>query len=150
MLDEVGTDHEVVGHYHQIFPQRQLAGQLQGGGAGVQVDCAALGHLVGGQPGYGQLGPLHQAALGGVGGLALDPLGETDSARDGEHPPLLLQFLDVASDGHVGNLQPLGQLHYADHAALCQQLQDTLLSLYGNHLGSPLGEKRRHSTPVIW
>ncbi|MNC39023.1 hypothetical protein D3C75_876580 [compost metagenome] len=83
MLDEVGTDHEVVGHYHQIFPQRQLPGQLQGGGAGVQIDCAALGHLGGGQPGYGQLGPLHQAALGGVGRLALDPLGETDPARDG-------------------------------------------------------------------
>ncbi|MNV05836.1 hypothetical protein D3C71_961860 [compost metagenome] len=150
VLDEVGTDHEVVGHYHQIFPQRQLPGQLQRGGAGVQIDGTTLCHLVGGEPGYGQLGPLHQAALGSVGGLALDPLGETDSPGYREHPPLILQFLDVAPDGHVGDLQPVGQLHYADHAALCQQLQDTLLSLYGNHLGSPLGEKRRHSTPATW
>ena len=142
VLDEVGADHEVVGHYHQVFPKRQLPGQLQGGGTGIQIDGAPLAHLGGGEPGNGQLGPLHQAALGGVGGLALDPLGEADPAGDGEYPPLLLQLLDVAPDGHVGDLQPVGQLHYADHTALCQQLQDTLLSLYGNHLASRLGKRK--------
>ncbi len=142
VLDEVGAHHEVVGHYHQVFPQGQLPGQLQGGGAGIQIDGTPLAHLGGGEPGDGQLGPLHQAALGGVGGLALDPLGEADPARDGQNPPLLLQLLDVTPDGHVGDLQPVGQLHYADHAALGEQLQDTLLSLYGNHLASHLGERK--------
>lgn len=146
MLDQVGTDHEIVGHYHQVFPRRQLAGQLEGGGTRIQIDGAARCHLRRGTVRNGELRLLHQAALGGVGGLALDPLGEAHAPRHREDSPLLFELLDIAPDGHVGYLQPFGQFRDADGTALGQQVQDLLLSLYGDH-GQSVTLKRAPMLP---
>ena len=125
-----------VGHHGQLAGPADGPGQALQGRRGVHSDGAAVADQVGQLGGDAVLGP----------GLAAEPLGERlgpegdGAAADPLDHPLLGEQVEVAADGHLADLQLLGQLGDLDPAGDADPVLD---------LGQPVDGLDAHRSPAV-
>lgn len=135
-IHQVLDDGKIVGDDRQIETLRQAAGDLEGGGAGVQIDHLAVFHQAGGVFADLALVAMVQLRLLAIGQLLAQRLAQAYAAADADHLALLFQHADIAPHRHVGDAHQLRQRADARQLIFMHIAIDVIAAFRRDHVRS--------------
>jgi hypothetical protein len=135
---ELRRDPEAVRDDREVQPAAtclEVAGEGEGGGAGVEGDAFAVRDHRRGLPADGLLLGALEALADVEGALRTGPRGRDGTAVRPDEPALQLECREVLADRDAGDAEALRKVRDARSTVLLDEARDELLAFLGEHVG---------------